>query len=140
MSVIIRPATAQDLTYIEYLVAELGYKPSRENLLARLEPHCDKAVFVAIPDDSMPMAVMEIQKHAMLHLDAPVARITCLVVSPLARRHGLARVLMTRAVDWAHEQGCKTIELTTALHREGAHALYETSGYRISAFKFQKAI
>jgi GNAT superfamily N-acetyltransferase len=52
-----------------------------------------------------------------------------LVVAARARRRGLARALVAEAEAIARRQGCMRIEVTSALHRDGAHGFYRGMGY-----------
>jgi len=52
-----------------------------------------------------------------------------LYVEPAARRHGLARALMTAARDHARAHGAQRLTLATARCNAAAQALYESLGY-----------
>jgi GNAT superfamily N-acetyltransferase len=52
-----------------------------------------------------------------------------LFVREEARRHGLGRALVARAVDRARERGCKRIELDTTEDNHAAIQLYESFGF-----------
>jgi ribosomal protein S18 acetylase RimI-like enzyme len=65
----------------------------------------------------------------VLHEPGDWCRITALVVAERARRRGLARALVTEAESIARGHGCVRIEVTSALHRDGAHELYRGLGY-----------
>ena len=52
--------------------------------------------------------------------------INAVFVRPQYRRRGIARELMSRAIDWAREQGCVRVRLRTS---EEGRALYEGLGF-----------
>ncbi len=53
-----------------------------------------------------------------------------LAVRPAARRRGLARVLITDALQWMRRRGCATALVNTALDNRAAIALYHSFGFR----------
>jgi GNAT superfamily N-acetyltransferase len=52
-----------------------------------------------------------------------------LFVSPDARRSGVGRALVTRALDRARERGCRRVELDTNQDNNRAITLYESLGF-----------
>lgn len=53
-----------------------------------------------------------------------------LFVATVARRHGVAKVLLTAAVEHARSLGAASLSLSTALDNAPAQALYESLGWR----------
>ncbi len=66
---------------------------------------------------------------AAIHMDGPVAQLTSLVVDERARGQGIGARLVAEAEAWARARGAVRISLTSALHRDVAHAFYEHIGY-----------
>jgi GNAT superfamily N-acetyltransferase len=64
-----------------------------------------------------------------VHEPGDWCRLTSLVVHPGARRTGVARALVAQAESRARAAGCARIEVTSALHRDGAHDFYRGEGY-----------
>jgi GNAT superfamily N-acetyltransferase len=56
-------------------------------------------------------------------------RIVALVVADGHRGRGIGRLLMEAAEKAALDQGCLTMEISSARHRAEAHAFYRTVGY-----------
>ncbi len=52
------------------------------------------------------------------------------VVDEGARRRGVGRLLLRRAMEIARNEGCKNLSLTSSHYRREAHALYRAEGFR----------
>jgi len=74
------------------------------------------------------------------HDDRPWCRITALVVDEAHRGRGIGHMLVERAEQAALGIPCSRIEATSALHRAGAHRLYESLGYRRTSAHFLKRL
>ena len=70
--------------------------------------------------------------------DRPSGRLIALVVAERFRRRGVARALVRRAEVEARALGCSRIILTSADHREDAHAFYLAAGYEQTGRRFAK--
>ena len=75
-----------------------------------------------------------------LPLDALTCRITALAVDPAFQRAGIGRLLLREAEILARSAGAVRIELTSASHREDAHAFYRACGYGEGAIRFVKRL
>jgi GNAT superfamily N-acetyltransferase len=67
-------------------------------------------------------------------------RLTALVVSPAHRGQGLARALVGELDRWGREQGCVVVEVTSAEHREDAHAAYRALGFEEASHRFVRRL
>lgn len=52
------------------------------------------------------------------------------VVDEAARRRGVGRLLLGKAVEIAQAEGVETLSLTSSHHRKAAHALYLNEGFQ----------
>jgi ribosomal protein S18 acetylase RimI-like enzyme len=59
----------------------------------------------------------------------PIYVLYDLFVEEAARRHGVARALMTASYDYARQTGAIRLELSTAITNRKAQALYESLGW-----------
>lgn len=75
-----------------------------------------------------------------LPLGARTCRITALAVADSVRRQGVGRRLLREAEQFARQAGAARIELTSAQHREDAHAFYRACGYDCGAMRFVKRL
>ncbi|MGW3094594.1 N-acetyltransferase family protein [Streptomyces sp. NPDC001102] len=58
------------------------------------------------------------------------ARVEDVIVDEAARGHGIAGLLMERALRLAREAGARTVDLTSRPDREAANRLYERLGFQ----------
>ena len=126
------------------LLRELGYEVSAEaaaERLRQLTASGNDAVFLYLETGSRaPLGLIALHWTQMLHLPAPSARVTSLVVSEKARRQRVGERLIAHAVEAARHAGCGSLELTTALHRDGAHAFYRALGFTEKSRHFQRSL
>ena len=76
----------------------------------------------------------------MVHRDAPIGRISPLVVAEDAQGHGIGRMLVEAAEAWMRKKGCKLVEVTSNDRRAEAHAFYRHMGYERTSIRFAKKL
>ena len=74
----------------------------------------------------------------LLHVSGGLGRISALVVGPQFAGRGIGTRLVAEAEEFAWENGCARIEITSGEHRADAHAFYEAIGYRQDSRRFVK--
>ena len=139
---LIRPARPEDGFGISGLLDLLGYPCTAEEASQR--------VFELREDENQTFLVADSQGSLVgliccdvsyyLPLGALTCRITALAVSEAAQRRGVGRLLLREAESLARSAGAVRIELTSALHREDAHAFYRALGYGEGAVRFVKRL
>jgi GNAT superfamily N-acetyltransferase len=138
-----RPARAEDAAGIGMLLGELGYPAAAQAVpgrLSRLAQYPNTLALVAV-DGSEVVGVVTAHVFPALHAAEPVAWLTSMVVSGEHRSRGIGSELIERAEQWALEKGALKISLTSALHREDAHAFYEVKqGYEKTGLRFSKVL
>jgi GNAT superfamily N-acetyltransferase len=135
----VRRAGAADAAAIAALLAELGYQAAPAEVERRLGALERSAALVADLNGAT-AGVLTLSMVPVLHEPGDWCRITALVVAEPARRRGLARALVTEAEAIARGHGCVRIEVTSALHRDGAHELYRGLGYSQVSEHFLKPL
>ena len=75
-----------------------------------------------------------------LPLGALTCRITAIAVADTEQRRGIGKRLLREAEQRARAAGAARVELTSAMHREDAHAFYRACGYEDSAVRFLKRL
>jgi GNAT superfamily N-acetyltransferase len=137
----IRPARADDASAIAALLTELGYPTTPDEVPSRLAGY-DSPDYAALLAENKDGAVALIGLHLLssLHVASPACYITGLIVSEKAQRQGIGRQLLSAAEAWARAHGCNRITVTSATHREGAHAFYENSGFPETGRRFVRTL
>ena len=137
----IRPAGPDDVDAIARLLTELGYPTKAEEVPARLAGY-DSPDYAALLAESHDEVVALIGLHLLssLHVASPACYITGLIVSERAQRQGIGRRLLAEAEAWARAHGCNRITVTSANHRDVAHAFYEANGFPQTGRRFVKTL
>jgi GNAT superfamily N-acetyltransferase len=126
----IRPLGIGDLPSAALLVSELGYSATVAELSSRLHrivASTDEAVFAADQDHVLLGWTHLKVQHAFE--SGAFVEIMGLVVASQARRNGVGRALVERAVLWAREHGYDRLRVRSNVTREGAHPFYEALGF-----------
>ncbi len=139
---IIRQAMPEDGFGLSDLLATLGYPCPPEEASQRvidLRADHDQSLIVADLQGAL-VGMVCVDVSYYLPLGALTCRITALAVAPAAQRHGVGRLLLREAEALARNAGAVRIELTSAAHREEAHAFYRACNYQDGALRFVKRL
>lgn len=136
----IRPVVAEDAAHLVSLVAQLGYPATADFILEKLDQ------LSATPGTKILVAEQEGQVIGLLcfsilpllHVSEGLGRISALVVGSQFKGHGIGKRLVAEAEEFAWENGCARIEITSGEHRVDAHAFYEAVGYTQDSRRFIK--
>ena len=96
--------------------------------------------FVACGDDERVLGLASASRHATLHAGAQVAYITALVTADASRGQGVGRSLVGTIEQWARENGCTRLSVTSAEHRADAHQFYPRCGMPYNGRRFSKVL
>lgn len=136
----IRPAMISDADALAVLLGELGYPadPAQSaRRLARLAGDPRAIALVAARGDTV-CGLATVHAHDTLNRDEPSVQLTLLVTGSGARGSGVGRALVAEAEAWAAGHGARRLVVTTAVHRAGAHAFYETLGYTLTGRRYTR--
>ncbi|HHT06208.1 MAG TPA: GNAT family N-acetyltransferase [Hydrogenispora sp.] len=129
--IVVREAVQEDYSSLTRLAWQLGHQAESSQISTRLLDllqRDDHKVLVAQVDGEIAGWV-----HAFLnrplHKDT-VVDIAGLVVDENHRKMGIGRRLLEAVEDWAKNQGCEQVTLSSNITREGAHKFYQNIGYQ----------
>jgi len=104
----------------------------REELVALLADPQRHAAFVAEDADSTLLGFAEVAlrtDYVPGMRTSPVAFLEAIHVAPAARRRGIARALVTRALAWGRARGCSEFASDALLDNEASHAMHRALGF-----------
>lgn len=138
----LRDARPEDADTVAALLTELGHPTDASEIPKRL-PHViaeGGAVKLAVDDRGAPLGLLVLSKHWGLHASGPVAYIAALVVTASARRRGVGNGFVEFAKEWGRSHGCSRLTVTSAEHRDDAHAFYPSMGMPYTGRRFSVAL
>jgi ribosomal protein S18 acetylase RimI-like enzyme len=139
---ILRQATPEDGFGLSELLGTLGYPcPPEEASQRVIDLRADDDQSLIVADLQGVLAGMVCVGFSYyLPLGALTCRISALAVAPQAQRRGVGRLLLREVEALARNAGAVRIELTSAAHREDAHAFYRACNYQDGALRFVKRL
>ena len=133
-----RPADAPQLArLIGYLGHGIDEKAIRKNLSALAK---DKQLPLVATLGRDVVGLCGVSARTMIHRDAPLGRITILVVAKEAQGQGIGRMLVETAEEWMRKRGCKIVEVTSNDRLAEAHAFYRHMGFERTSIRFFKKL
>lgn len=138
----VRRAADTDTAAIASLVTQLGYYSDAAQVKARLDllrDHPDVCALVAEREGRV-VGMIGLMAFPAFHRDGLHGYVTAMVVDEAVRGAGAGKALLASAEAWFAERGVKRVNLTTALHREDAHAFYEKRGYTFTGKRYTKIL
>lgn len=139
----IRRAEASDAQALSELLTQLGYPSSVSDVVARLDALANfpRAVaFVAVNGYGEVVGLVTGHLFPSIHDNQLVGWLTTLVVLEDARGAGIGSSLVEHIEKWATQGGAKRLAVTSATHREEAHAFYEKRDYQRTGVRFGKKL
>lgn len=142
--VIIRDATATDLTALTALMNELGYPTTLEEMrdrFSKISHHPDYKTIVALVNDEV-VGMAGLAKGVFYEKNGDYLRVVAFVVKQNCRGKGIGKILLTAAENRAKEQGITTVLINCGnrIEREQAHRFYHEMGYIVKSSGFVKQL
>ncbi len=110
---------------------ELGYNypevKTREHLAALLQDPSHK-ILVAETGEQV-VGYLHLERYDLLYAD-PMVNVMGIAVSSACRRQGVGSALLAAGEEWARSMGAVAVRLVSGESRKGAHAFYQSLGYR----------
>jgi len=138
----IREIVSGDVPEVTHLLEELGYPSSSDFVHDKIEiletSGADK-VFVAEVNHQV-VAFAHLHQAELFHAPGRLGRIMALAVAEGNRRKGIGKRLLLAVEQRAREGGCVEMEVSSGVHRQGAHAFYRKLGYIEKSKRFVKML
>jgi len=129
---VIRNATFGDVPQLLPLMEQLGYPQILSDMKDRLQQYMssDSQVLIA-ENQGVIMGLIAFVYYPLFVNPGKRCRIEALVVDETCRGQGVGRNLLKAAEEYAKQQGCVILDLTSGLRRakDGSHEFYENLGY-----------
>jgi GNAT superfamily N-acetyltransferase len=136
----IRPAVAEDAAHLVNLVGQLGYPATADFILDKLDllSATPGTTILVADQEGLVVGLLCFSILPLLHVSGGLGRISALVVGSQFKGHGIGKSLVAEAEEFAWENGCARIEITSGEHRADAHAFYAAVGYTQDSRRFIK--
>jgi N-acetylglutamate synthase-like GNAT family acetyltransferase len=138
----IRRAVVEDAREIVALLTELGYPNPLSLVKAKIKiliRSKTDLIYVAEIKGRI-IAVVHLHIIELFHQPGRLGRVMALVVKSEHQRHGVGMRIMADLEVIAENHGCVRMEVTSRLHRDGAHSFYEKIGYHEKPKRFIKEL
>lgn len=139
--ILVREARDGDAAGIATLLGQLGYPSTPQEVATRLQALRDdgpEALTWVAELDGVVAGVASVREFPGIHVSAPIAWLTALVVDERVRGRGVGRQLVAEAEAWARSIGATRLSLTSAVHRKEAHQFYINLGYQQTGVRLAK--
>lgn len=139
---VIRDASAGDTATIAQLLGQLGYPARAAEVDARLvalRRYPQAVAFVAEAQGHV-VGVVTCHMFPSIHVSAPIAWLTTLIVDRHHCGQGIGRQLCRAAEAWAQQRGAQRLSVSSGAQRDGAHAFYERIGYAKSGVRLTRVL
>ncbi|WP_188208067.1 GNAT family N-acetyltransferase [Alkalibacillus aidingensis] len=140
----IRPATSDDMVKLAYLIGELGYPTTEEEMKHRMEKINSSPEYKTLVKEKDGKLVGMIGMILGYHYENNdnYVRIVALVVDSDYRNQGIGEQLMDEAEKWAKQNEATKLVLNSGNRRERhtAHRFYIRRGFEAKATGFYKRL
>jgi ribosomal protein S18 acetylase RimI-like enzyme len=154
MNIHIRLFTPSDTTFIESLIPRFSefdlpawrQKDEIDNTnLASLKkamdtPEPGSAIYIAEDETGKRAGFLHLQTQTDYFNGKKVGYISDLAVDSSFEGHGIGRILLDKAEEWAHEQGCHLLSLYVFSNNLRARKIYEKLGFNEEVTKYIKPL
>ncbi|MCH8617313.1 GNAT family N-acetyltransferase [Sphingomonas sp. SM33] len=141
MTVAIRDAQLADAPRLTELIIELGHPIEEAQVRANLELLSERSPLPLVATTNGEVVAMcGLSAMVTVHRDAPVGRVSVMIVAEAHRGRGIGALLIAEAEKRLAALGCKILEVTSNVRRERAHQFYEKLGYERTSYRFMKRL
>ena len=137
----VREARLSDAPRLTELIIELGHPITEPDVSRNLESLSSNGLLPLVAEhEGEVIGMCGISAMTTVHRDAPVGRISVMIVAEAWRGRGVGAQLVAEAENRLAERGCQILEDTSNQRRERAHGFYEGLGYERTSYRFMKKL
>lgn len=136
----IRKCNKSDIKDVYNLICELKNKEfdyTKFEIAFTSKIEDERNYYIIGVEDSNIIGFLSLVIDYQLHHVEKVATIEELIVSSKYRSNGIGKNLLENAIEYAKNNKCDVIELTSGFSRERAHKFYEKNGFKKGSYKFK---
>lgn len=137
----IRKITLNDLDSVFELLNELYVNKLKYNKfeeIYKLKLNDTNSYYIVAILDNRIVGVLTSEIQVKLHRERKQSFIEDLIVDKEYRNKGIGKALLQNAVDYAKENDCEVIELTSYINNKDAHRFYENNNFIKHSYKFKQ--
>jgi GNAT superfamily N-acetyltransferase len=140
----IREACSSDIPRLAYLMGQLGYSTSVEQMKMRFDKISAELSYhtLVIEVEGKVVGMSSLCTGIFYEMDGIYVRIVAFVVDDTYRKKGLGKLLLAKSEEWARSKGAVGIVLNSGNRTEriAAHAFYKAMGYQEKSAGFAKQL
>lgn len=137
----IRRITLNDLDRVFELLNELYENKLKYEIFERiykLKLNDENSYYIIAIEDNKIIGVLTSELQVKLHRAKKQSFIEDLIVDKDHRSKGVGKALLENAVEYAKNNDCEVIELTSYIKNENAHKFYENNNFIKHSYKFKQ--
>ncbi|EIT85867.1 N-acetyltransferase GCN5 [Fictibacillus macauensis ZFHKF-1] len=140
--VTIRRGTIEDSEAFAYLMADLGYPTTSEEMRERLTYLLQDPAYVcfAACHSHEVIGMIGLMKNYFFERNGTYIQILLLTVSEHYRGNGIGKALVEYAEEWAIGQGCTAVVLQIGKQQHALHSFYRNINYDDTGLRFIKVL
>ncbi len=138
---IIRKFELNDLDRVFELLNELYEGKLKYDVFSKIYQdrlNNDTSYYVVSVIDNKVVGVLTSELEVKLTRERKQMYIDTIIVDKDYRNKGIGKALMENAINFAINNNCEIVELTSKLNNENAHRFYEGIGFKKHSYKFKK--
>jgi GNAT superfamily N-acetyltransferase len=140
--VAIRAASLNDAKEIAYLMSQLGYSTSANEMKERLRSILSTLSYMTFVAEirGEVVGIVGIGIGCYYEKNGVYGRLLALVIDEKHRRQGIGASLVERDEGWLREHKVTSIVVNSSKYRSEAHCFYKQLGYEETGLRFVKAL
>lgn len=137
----IRKIVLNDLTRVFELLNDLYHGKlnfNRFQEIYKLKLEDKNSYYIVAIKNGKILGILTSELQEKLHRQNKQLFIEDLIVDEAYRNQGIGKALMQNAVEYAKNNNCEVIELTSYIDNEKAHKFYERNNFMKHSYKFKQ--